>query len=130
MFGKIKSFKKRAFTLLEVLIAFLIIVIAAVPLLSPYPFIFRAERLMITEMELDQFASQLYVDLLVKVLKKEIDPSSYTEKVTQSVDKAIPFPYTASYEFDSGSVNIVFVPKSKGDTLSFRYVLPKVPSEN
>ena len=65
--------KKRAFTLLEVLIAFLLIVICLVPLLAPYPFIYRQQKKIVEELEIDRLASLAFVDLLSKIYKKEID---------------------------------------------------------
>ena len=111
---------KKNFTLLEVLIAFLLIVIAAVPLLAPYPIMFKNQKKFTQDLEQDRLASIYFVDLLAKILKKEIDPAQGGIRPIPTNDG---LPYTANYIFEENQVKITFLPKSGKTPTSFTYYL-------
>lgn len=94
--------KSRPFTLLEVLIAFLIIVTAAIPLVAPYPVMFKKQKKFIEELEIDRLANLYFVDLLAKILRKEIAPTDGTQGVL-----GVP------YLINDGKVTFYFPPDYK-----------------
>lgn len=96
---------KRPFTLLEVLVAFLLIVIAAVPLLAPYPYMFKKQKEFLKELEIDRLANVYFVDLLAKILKNEVEP---TPNSTGAIQGKIP----ATYRFGVNEVVIEFNPET------------------
>lgn len=125
----IRTFKKskRHFTLLEVLIAFLLIIIAAIPLLAPYPYMLNKEKLFIQQLEMDRLASIYYVDLMAKIIRNEINPSQMKEGETRPIDEKSKLPYKAQYVFDEEKVTIQFVPLQEGgEKFDFVYVMPVI----
>lgn len=128
MIQTFKKSKKRNFTLLEVLIAFLLIITAAIPLLSPYPYMLKTEKAFIQQLEMDRLASLYYVDLLAKILKGEFNPSEHKEGEILTIEEregeTKKIPYKANYVFDEEKVTIQFVPLQGGETYEFKYVMP------
>ena len=52
------------------MIAFLLIMIAIIPLIAPYPYIYKQERRFIEELEINRKASDLFVDFLGNSIAK------------------------------------------------------------
>lgn len=100
--------KSRPFTLLEVLIAFLLIAIAAIPLLAPYPAMFKEQKKFILELEIDRVANLIFVDLLAKILRDEIDP---VEGHSALVETALPMRFDVSYVFVENALKLIFKPQ-------------------
>lgn len=119
MFLTIKT-HKRPFTLLEVLIAFLLIAIAAVPLVAPYSVMFKSQKRFTGALEQDRLASLYFVDLLAKILRNEIDPS---QGGTYPIPVDASLPYSASYVFKEDRVDIAFTPKDASAPEIFSYTL-------
>lgn len=67
------SRRKRPFLLLEVLIAFALVIFCAIPLIAPHVDMFRAQRSWLDKEELDHAVNLLYVDLLEKLYTNKID---------------------------------------------------------
>lgn len=64
--------KKRHILLLEVLIAFALIAIGILPLITPYIYMWKAQRHFVDKIQLDHFANLIYVDILQKLYQNEI----------------------------------------------------------
>lgn len=125
--GKFVRVKRRHLTLLEVLIAFLLIVIAAIPLLAPYPYIFKAEESFINEIEMDRLSALYYVDFIQKVYRREINPNEIEDEQEFPIEAKLPIPYTARYLASSCKVKVIFKPiKEGGEETVFTWGLPKV----
>ncbi|MCB1114395.1 MAG: hypothetical protein KDK62_06535 [Chlamydiia bacterium] len=120
--------RKRYLTLLEVMIAFLLILIAAVPLLAPYPYIFKQQQSFIEELEMDRLSNVFYVDFVGRVLRKEIDIELIKEEETVPIDEKLPIPYRAVYKVTSSDVKVAFIPLKGGEEKGFKWVIPKVDS--
>lgn len=88
---------RRSFTLLEVLIAFFLIMIAMIPLIAPYPYIYKQERHFIDELEINRKASELFVDFLAKLYRKEVNFSSLRAGQKETVEIDSKLPYKAYY---------------------------------
>jgi len=99
--------RKQTFLLLEVLIAFALVVLCILPLIYPHVAILRSEKAFISTVELDHLVSLLYADCLVKLYKKEIaltdilneKESMIDESWLQDVGYEKRLPYKGSYKF-------------------------------
>lgn len=120
--------RKRSFTLLEVLIAFLLIVIAVIPLMAPYPYIFKAQKVFIYDLEMDRLSALYYVDFIARIYKKEIDPSQFKEEELWPIEDKLPIPYKGTYGVSSDKVRVIFTPLEEGEPTFFTWVIPKVES--
>jgi hypothetical protein len=69
---KIFRLHQHPFALLEVLIAFALVALCALPLIYPHIFILQSERKFISTVELDHSVNLLYADFLQKLYKNEI----------------------------------------------------------
>lgn len=65
--------RKRHFLLLEVLIAFAIVIFCAIPLIAPHVDMYKAQREWLDKEELDHVVNLLYADLLEKLYLNTID---------------------------------------------------------
>lgn len=101
---------RRPFTLLEVLIALVLVVLCAIPLLSPHVSCVHAHKTLLRTLEADRHLNLLYVDMLERLHKGDIPWATLQEDRDQPVDQAtltrleIPkdeFPFQASYRFKS-----------------------------
>ena len=73
VFAKLKYLReKRHIVLLEVLIAFALVVLCALPLIYPHMAIFKAERKFIDTIELNHVVNLLYANRLEKLYLREI----------------------------------------------------------
>jgi hypothetical protein len=98
---------KRPFLLLEVMIAFALIVLCALPLIAPYLEIVKEQKQFNVKMELDHASHLFYVMLLEQLHNNKIDwkdiHSSAILPLTADHWKAIgyssPLPFVGSYHF-------------------------------
>jgi hypothetical protein len=91
---------KRPFLLLEVLIAFALIALCALPLLYPHVMILKKERAFISSVKLDHTVSLLYAGLLEKLYKREVRLADILGEKSFPIDEGLDFlPYTGSYRF-------------------------------
>lgn len=85
---------------------------------------YKEQKKIIDELKVDRLASLYYVDLLARIIKKEIDPSKFGKGEMQPVETKEKSPYTAFYLFNEPEVTINFQ-NSKGQIeFSFLYVMP------
>ncbi len=113
--------KKRAVTLLEVLIAFILVATAIVPLALPYRFMLQETQKRLNELEADRIAPILYSDILSKLLKKEITLEGLSEEAFYPLENP-----KGSYQFVQTPEGW-FIQINLGDNLVYDYALPKVP---
>ena len=63
---------RHSIVLLEVLIAFALVALCALPLIYPHVFILRSEKKFISTVELDHLVNLLFADILQKLYQNEI----------------------------------------------------------
>lgn len=98
---------KRPLVLLEVLIAFALVVLCVLPLIYPQVFILKSEREFVDTIELDHAVNLLYGNRLQKLYLKEIDWDEIEEErripITDAMMKESgilrEFPYKGEYQF-------------------------------
>lgn len=72
----VKVRRKQPFLLLEVLVAFFLVALCALPLMQPQFAMLKAERAFINSVTLDRVVNHLYTDLLLRFYRGEIAWSS------------------------------------------------------
>lgn len=100
-------YQRKHYLLLEVLIAFTLIIFCLVPLIQPHVLMLKAQRSFIQKIEVDHLVNLLYAHIYEKLLKNEIPWQSIQAKTVFSVDEALlrevnylkPLPYVGSYQF-------------------------------
>lgn len=118
--------KKRQILLLEVLIAFAIIVLCIFPLIYPHAAMARAQRQFIKKIELDQAVShlfaQVYQDLLTnKIEWRDIESKRQFEVSSKDLEKFNnnkSMPYKGSYHFEE----VIHKPKSDTPPETIAYI--------
>jgi hypothetical protein len=99
--------RKRTLLLLEVLIAFALVVLCALPLIYPHVFILRSEREFVDTIELDHAANLLYANRLQKLYLNEIGWDEIeeerkvpiTDTMMQESGITREFPFKGEYQF-------------------------------
>lgn len=113
-------------TLLEVLIAFLLIVVAVVPLLAPFPHIYKEQMQFIHELEMERLSNVFFVEFVGKILRKEIEVSALSPSETIPIQETLPIPYKAFYRIgEDQEMEVVFVPEKGTTENAFKWVLPQ-----
>ncbi len=103
----IRKTKKRNNLLLEVLIAFAIVVLCILPLLYPHVGVIRSQQEMITAVQLDHFVSLHYANTLEKLYLNEIPWETLHSDKPIPIDKEMikklgikeAIPYKGTYHF-------------------------------
>lgn len=102
----LKSKSKRPFTLLEVLIAFLIIVLCVIPLISPHVTIYKDQLAFIERIELDHAVNELYGNIIEQLHRQQIPWETLTSDAKVHIDKnslvtsgGMPLSYEGYYKF-------------------------------
>ena len=98
---------RRHFLLIEVLIAFALVVLCIFPLVSAHMSIYKAQMTMNQKIELDQNVSRLYGVILERLYRNEVDWSAILEEQSHAVDPSLlqaagieePFPFLGNYQF-------------------------------
>lgn len=93
--------------LLEVLIAFAIVALCAIPLISPHAVMLKAQRQFVRKMELDHAVNLLYGNVLEKLYLNKINwteltlqnPFEITPDLLKEAHYDKPFGYSGSYVF-------------------------------
>lgn len=93
--------------LLEVLIAFALIVLCALPLIYPHVFILRSEKKFVSSVELDHYVNLLFVDTLEKLYLNEISwavieggkPQIIEDIGNHLMSDGNPLPFDGTYQF-------------------------------
>lgn len=101
-----QKFTKRPVLLLEVLIAFALVVLCIFPLVTPYVYIFKAQTLFNQKILLDQSVNRFYVHLLERVYRNEIPWNAIEQKQVFTIDRealklasgGVNLPYTGTYQ--------------------------------
>ena len=98
---------RRYFLLLEILIAFVLVTLCAVPLLRPHVYAYRVERRFVDEVELDRYVGNIYVRI-----REDLHRNRWSwEEIEKGVDQAIPgewldpLPYHGRYSVKKGKRN-------------------------
>jgi hypothetical protein len=132
-----KKISKRPILLLEVLIAFALVVLCVFPLLAPHVSILKAQYQFNHKIALDQAVNKLYAHLLEKVYRGDVHWESIVRKeffpidadLLKSIGIKADFPFRGSYRFSIArskgkeeqpmsaniiSLEMVFEPKGAG----------------
>lgn len=99
--------KKRPLTLMEVLIAFALVVMCLLPLIYPHVYILKSEREFVDTIELDHAVNLLYGNRLQKLYLNEIGWDQIEEEQRLPITEAMmkesginrEFPYNGEYQF-------------------------------
>lgn len=101
---------KRPMLLLELMIAFMLVVLCAFPLLYPHFYMIKAEKEAICTIELDRLIGFIYADIIVKLYRNEIPWSEIESNQAYPIDKLMlsnqlvqqltATQYTGSYSFE------------------------------
>lgn len=99
--------RKRPFLLLEVLIAFVLIVMCMLPLITPHTAILKSQRQFVDRIELDHVVNLLFADIYASLYRNEIPWESVIssnaipieEMQLQRAGWNRPFPYKGTYQF-------------------------------
>jgi hypothetical protein len=118
---------KRPAILLEVLIAFTLIVLCILPLIYPHVFILRSEKKFISTVELDHHVNLLYADRLQKLFQNEIpwqDIENGLEipidsRLLESINYKGDLPFTGYYKFIKEKQN----PRKEADKTAYIFHL-------
>jgi len=97
---------KRHFLLLEVLIAFALIVLCAIPLIAPHVALLKSQRQFIQKIELDHMVNLIYADILEKLHRNDIGWGTIEHGTIFPIDETMlkrlslskPFPYEGYYQ--------------------------------
>ncbi len=100
---------KRPFLLLEVLIAFLLIVLCAIPLISPHVAIFRDQKTFIEKIEVDHAVAEVYGNMIEQIYRQAIPWETLSSGQAVPIDKNFivgfdgrPLPYEGTYVIKIG----------------------------
>lgn len=93
--------------MLEVLIAFVLVVLCVLPLISPHVFILKEQKAAIHKIELDHVVNLIYADIIERLYKNEISWADLTSERSFPVDEALinrinwtkPIAYQGEYQF-------------------------------
>lgn len=126
----LRSCKKRPILLLEVLIAFAIIVLCIFPLIYPHAAMARAQREFIKKIELDHAVTllfaQIYQDLLTNKIQWEDIEGKRKFEVTplelQKLNKGSQLPFAGYYRFEP----VIHKPKSQTPQETTAYIFDLV----
>ncbi|MFA6916040.1 MAG: hypothetical protein WC222_06565 [Parachlamydiales bacterium] len=97
---------RRPFLLLEVLIAFLLVALCAIPLVAPHVSIYKDQLEFMDKIQLDHFVNQYYAELIEKLYRQNIAWDALTNETKFKIDKEKiiswdnrQLPYEGSYSF-------------------------------
>lgn len=116
-----KNLKRHAI-LLEVMIAFALVVLCALPLMYSQAYILNAEQDFVQKIKLDHAVNLLYADFYERLQRNEFPWESFVNKTVFPVDPSvlttfndgIPLPFTGSYHFEIK----IHKPKKKNEPLT------------
>lgn len=98
---------KRHYLLLEVMIAFILVALCVLPLISPHVFILKEQKVAIQKIELDHIVNLVYADIIERLYKNEISWSDLNSERSFPIDEALlhrigwskPISYHGEYRF-------------------------------
>ena len=99
--------RKHHFLLLEVIIAFILIVLCIIPLISPHTFILIEQKKFIHEIELDHVVNLTYADIVERLYRNDISWNAILNEEEFEIDDALlqrinyekTLPYEGKYRF-------------------------------
>ena len=92
--------EKRHLLLLEVLIAFTLIVLTIIPLIYPHTAILIIQEKMIHKMELDHHVNKIHAEMVEKLYKNEINWSDImNDREVKIIDIPENLPFEGTYQF-------------------------------
>lgn len=101
-----RVWQRRRFTLIEVLIALLLVTMAMVPLMAPHLRIFQEESRFLDQLRLDRAASLLYAELVEKLYRQELPWQAMESSESFEIEpmklqqlSGHPLPFRGSYRF-------------------------------
>jgi hypothetical protein len=105
---KLSILQRRPVLLLEVLIAFALIALCALPLIYPHVFMLRSEKKYVAAVELDHYVNLLFVNTLQRLYQNEVPwseieggkPVPIGEVAVQSVGYGENLPFEGTYQFE------------------------------
>jgi hypothetical protein len=106
--GKMRlKVNKRHFLLLEVLIAFILIVVCMLPLITPHTFILTEQKKFMQQLEVDHLVNLVYADIVERLYRNEIPWNSIINGSVFEIDDFIlqrirydkKLPYKGTYQF-------------------------------
>lgn len=106
--AKKSKLNKKHFTLLEVLIAFALIVLCVLPIISPHVAIYKAQRSFVKKIELDHVVNLLYANIYEDIQKNKIPWEKLEDKTIFPISSELltnlnnkkPLPYVGTYQFE------------------------------
>jgi len=128
-----KRLNKRPILLLEVLIAFALVALCAIPLLAPQVGMIRSERRFLNEIEADRLANVIFTDIVEKMYQREISWEALFNQEEVPVNWVSHPPYAITYRFvlkqgkptksdpQYALFNLWVTMASKEETLTFEY---------
>lgn len=101
------SLNKRPFTLLEVLIAFSLVVLCVIPLIYPHSYIYKETKHFVNEIYLDRYVGALNADILHHLYQQQIPweeiersgPFPITDELLKRAQIQASFPWKGAYWF-------------------------------
>lgn len=119
--------QRRCILLLEVLIAFALIVLCILPLIYPHVFILRSEKKFVATVELDHVVNLLYANILQKLYQNEIAWSDIENGTKIPIDASLletvgykqELPFEGSYHFTLLRQR----PRSAADVTAYLFIL-------
>lgn len=81
--------RKRFFLLLEVIIAFFLVIMCIIPLIAPHTFILTEQKKFGNQIELDHVVNLIFADIVERLYNNEISWSEMAEKRRLEVDEAL-----------------------------------------
>ncbi len=119
--------KARPVVLLEVLIAFALVALCALPLIYPHVFILKSERQFVASVELDHLVNLIYADRLQKLYLKEISWAEIEGGKEISLDEGLykqlgyegELPFIGTYRFE----DVKHKPRTPGEKTIYLFKL-------
>lgn len=97
---------RRPFLLLEVLIAFLLIALCAIPLIAPHVSIYKDQQEFMDKIQLDHFVNHYYGEIIEKLYRQNISWETLSNEAKVRIDREKivswdnkPLPYEGTYSF-------------------------------
>lgn len=99
---------QRHFLLMEVVIAFTLVILCIIPLIAPHTFILKEQRKFIYQIDLDHFVNIFYAEFVEKMYRGQVDWNTLVSGAKNQIEhpllEKIPNPeggkYAASYWFE------------------------------
>lgn len=130
-----QKLRRRFFSLLEVLIAFALVALCAIPLIYPHTAMLKAQNQFVRELELDHAVNLLYGNVVEKLYLNKInwnDINHTTFEITESMLKEAGYDKPLGYKGKFAFIEEKHKPKKLGNYNLFKYnlIFTFIPNEN